>query len=558
MKRNLKVILAVLALMVCVIFMCVSASATDSNVTASGTCGENVNWTLYSGGLLRISGEGDMEDLESWEDYFSWMNYNSSIQRIVIDDGVTSIGDYAFFGYYPFISSLTIGDSVTSIGEAAFYGCRALSSLTIGDSVTSIGEAAFYSCEALTCVRIPNSVENIGKNAFSYCDKLTSVIIDNYGKTVVFGSNVFPKSAKITYTNPIIASGTCGWNVGWTLYYDGLLKISGSGNMNTYRYWTDIPWDPYESQIKIKQVIIEDGVTSICAYAFDSCHTLTSVTIPNSVTSIGNYAFYYCDSLTSIEIPCSVTSIEKYTFYNCTSLTSVTIPNSVTSIGERAFDVCPLLTIRGYKDSTAEEYANAHDIPFEEIIDIDYDFLKFKEYQIRSSKYNGLRSIFSVDLLKMSALEKNGLKVVEYGAILASTEKLIQNGDELIVMPDANGNYVTVSYGAIAPIMRNNKIINKVVSYNKEELQFAFTIINYTVDTFAKKASFRGYAVIEDSNGNRSIIYADYSNPEYRSVSLEQICDVAVSQNSNITVENNISYAHVVEFRKQLAKSVVY
>ena len=79
MKRNLKVILAVLALVVCVIFMCVSASATDSNVTASGTCGANVNWTLYSGGLLRISGEGDMEDLESWEDYFSWRNYNAAI-----------------------------------------------------------------------------------------------------------------------------------------------------------------------------------------------------------------------------------------------------------------------------------------------------------------------------------------------------------------------------------------------------------------------------------------------------------------------------------------------
>ena len=96
-----------------------------------------------------------------------------------------------------------------------------------------------------------------------------------------------------------------------------------------------VPW--YSKRATIKNVIIENGVTSIGNYAFRDCFNLTSVTIPESVTSIGNYAFYSCSSLTAISIPNSATSIGSLAFYKCSNLISITIPNSLTSIGENAF-----------------------------------------------------------------------------------------------------------------------------------------------------------------------------------------------------------------------------
>ena len=200
----------------------------------------------------------------------------------------------------------------------------------------------------------------------------------------------------------IVDSGTCGAkgsNLTWTLDSEGVLTISGSGDMHGYGS-SDAPW--YGSRSRVKSAVIAEGVTSIGESAFENCRSLTSVTIPNSVTSIGWSAFFYCKSLTSVTIPDSVTSIgggafawctsltgiwvtegnshyssdasgvlfskDKTTlvqypgafaayaipdsvtsigagaFGGCTSLTSVTIPDSVTSIGQHAFNGCRSLT----------------------------------------------------------------------------------------------------------------------------------------------------------------------------------------------------------------------
>ena len=142
----------------------------------------------------------------------------------------------------------------------------------------------------------------------------------------------------------IVDSGTCGAkgsNLTWTLDSEGVLTISGSGDMHGYGS-SDAPW--YGSRSRVKSAVIAEGVTSIGESAFENCRSLTSVTIPNSVTSIGWSAFFYCKSLTSVTIPDSVTSIGDSAFASCTSLTSVTIPDSVTSIGGGAFAWCTSLT----------------------------------------------------------------------------------------------------------------------------------------------------------------------------------------------------------------------
>ena len=134
------------------------------------------------------------------------------------------------------------------------------------------------------------------------------------------------------------SSGTCGPNLKWHLTDDGVLTITGNGEMDDYYIFS--PW----RDSGVKRIIIGNRVTTIGQTAFSGCSSLTSVTIPNNVTTIGEDAFSNCRSLTSITIPNSVTTIGGWAFSICSSLTSVTIPNSVTTIGDNAFMGCSSLT----------------------------------------------------------------------------------------------------------------------------------------------------------------------------------------------------------------------
>ena len=138
----------------------------------------------------------------------------------------------------------------------------------------------------------------------------------------------------MAYAAETANSGTCGDNVTWRLSDDGVLTISGTGDMADFE-WDGTPWCSVSSQVK--SVVIKDGVTSIGDCAFGGCISLTSVSIPDGVISIGFAAFESCSLLTGVTIPNSVTGIGDYAFGYCSSLISVTIPGSVTSIGEAAF-----------------------------------------------------------------------------------------------------------------------------------------------------------------------------------------------------------------------------
>ena len=134
----------------------------------------------------------------------------------------------------------------------------------------------------------------------------------------------------------IVDSGTCGSNLTYTLDSNGVLTISGTGDMQN----SSFGWDTS----LIKSVVINDGVTNIGQGAFEGCSGLTSITIPNGVTSIGWNAFWSCFDLARVIIPNSVTNIGDWAFRSCSYLTSITIPDSVTSIGEGAFSYCTGLT----------------------------------------------------------------------------------------------------------------------------------------------------------------------------------------------------------------------
>ena len=153
-------------------------------------------------------------------------------------------------------------------------------------------------------------------------------------------------------------SGTSG-SLNWDLT-DGVLTISGKGNMENYSVFNTSPW--YYQRASIKTVVIESGVKSIGDYAFTNCTALTSIQIPNTVTSIGMYACEKCSALPAITIPNSVTSIGLYAFTECTGLTSITIPGSVTEI-KNAFKGCTALTAINV-DPDNENYCSEDGILF--------------------------------------------------------------------------------------------------------------------------------------------------------------------------------------------------
>ncbi len=380
----------------------------------SGTCGDNLTWSLDTDtGVLTISGTGAMKNYSSYSSV-PWYTYSSYIKTVVLPDGITSIGDWAFY-YCTSLTSVTIPDSVTSIGNYAFYYCTSLTSITIPDSVTSIGSYAFCGCTSLTSITvdennqyyssdlygvlfnkdktqliqypagskiteyiIPDSVTSIGSSAFQSCTSLTSITIPDSVTSI--GSNAFYNCTSLTSIT-IPDSVT---SIGWYAFFrcsslasitipDSVTSIGsdafeGCENLKSVKIsdisaWCKISFSSYSANpiynraalylndLLVTDLVISDGVTSIGNYTFYSCSSLASITIPDSVTSIGGSAFYNCTSLTSITIPDSVTSIGSNAFYNCTSLTSITIPDSVTSIGWYAFEYCTRLTSITIPDS---------------------------------------------------------------------------------------------------------------------------------------------------------------------------------------------------------------
>ncbi len=257
----------------------ISASAAVN--VASGVCGDeksNLTWILNDEGTLTISGNGAMENW--YEGESPWYSYISKIKKIIIKDGVTNIGNYAFYKLTK-LTSVSIPDSVTSIGDSAFYGCKSITSIKIPYDVTNIGRYAFTFCSSLVSISIPSSVKSIGKMAFHNTKWLDTkreqdplVIINNF---LIDGKNC-----------------------------EG-------------------------------DVIIPDGIRCIEENAFEKCSGITSVTIPESVTSIEDDAFAECTGLTSIEIPSGVKNIGTHAFVSCKNLSSLTIPKNVESVGVSAF-----------------------------------------------------------------------------------------------------------------------------------------------------------------------------------------------------------------------------
>ena len=267
---------------------------------------------------LTISGSGTIADYNSESTDQPWNEYMATVKTIIIEDGVTSIGAYAF------------------------YGCTALKSVTIAitanvdpddPSQYRIGDNAFGGCSSLTSVTMPfyskSEDETIFSTAFSECTALTTLTLT--GPIVYYGSET---------------STVDGDNVFYSGAFSGLTDLSliiGDGI-------TEIDASAFADYGQIKSITIGSSVESIGEGAFSGCTGLTEVTIGSGVTSIGGWAFSGCTGLTSVTIPDNVETIGDGAFSGCwdydneTGLTEVTIGSGVTSIGYGAFSGCTGVT----------------------------------------------------------------------------------------------------------------------------------------------------------------------------------------------------------------------
>ena len=244
-RTSVKVLTALALVAVLAVGCFVLMNDSDSSEAAtSGSCGENLTWSIDVEGNLTITGTGAMTDYSYSE--VRWGGW--TISTVSLPAGLTSIGDNAFYGCTSLVS-VTIPDSVEIIGTAAFRDCTSLASVTIGDSVTSIGDYAFRDCTSLASVTIGDSVTSIGEYAFFGCNWLASVTIPD--------------------------------------------SVTSIGDF------------AFRGCSSLASVTIGDSVTSIGSSAFAGCTSLSSITIPNSVTSIGEYAFYNCTSLAEVNVSCT-------------------------------------------------------------------------------------------------------------------------------------------------------------------------------------------------------------------------------------------------------------
>jgi hypothetical protein len=298
----------------------------DSTTVSSGSCGDNLTWTLDDEGTLRIAGTGAMTDdtmQTQWED--------AVITRIVIEDGVTSIGKNAFSGCST-LTSVDMADSVTSMGTNAFYGCTSLSNVRLSQNLTSIAESAFFECSSLKSVTIPDSVTIIDKSAFNSCSSLESVQLGSSVKKIREYAFLYCESL----TSIIIPES---------------VTIIGSSAFYACTSLTEIEVASENQKFSsIEGVLYNKDQTKLIQYPIGNSRT--SFAIPDGVTDIGNESFARCSHLISVAIPASVTNVGDSVFSDNTGLESIAFKGNLPSVDDTAFY---RIEITIYYPSTWEE-----------------------------------------------------------------------------------------------------------------------------------------------------------------------------------------------------------
>lgn len=333
----------------------------------SGTFG-TLTWKLTDDGTLTIGGSGEMDSLG-----YPWEDYASTVRRLEVQSGVTSIAKSAFSGFEA-LEEVVLADTVTIIDGSAFSMCGKLSKLDLGSGLRVIYSHAFEFCDSLEEVNLPASASSISPSAFENCGSLQNFHVASGNETYCDAEGVlfwngkvllaaFPGGRTGSYTVPgsVKTIGDCAF------YASKLTEVvlpSGLKAMGDYcfRYST------------ISQLTLPAGLENLGVGAFEGCKKLKTVTVPGSVKTVPESAFFG-SGLETVELEDGITAIETEAFLSC-AITKITIPSSVTSIGEHAlgyeanrmnYDKIAGFTIIGLEGSAAQKYADSNGFQFEKI-----------------------------------------------------------------------------------------------------------------------------------------------------------------------------------------------
>lgn len=391
-----------LSILLCVLLILSVTAVCPMSVSAatSGTTGK-CRWSK-NGTTLIIRGNGTMGYYDYYNDPAPW---GTDVTTLVVEEGVTEIGKYAFshceslsnvllpstltsinagafehctslqqidipYGVtqilsgafrYSGLTSVDVPDSVTWLDYYAFYYCRDLQRATLSSSMGFIDSFTFHGCRSLTYVDIPNSVTRIFSSGFSSCPSLEH--IDLPDNLTELGASAFSGDTKLNLP-AIPASCTkidtyAFHNTKWySAQPDGMLYL----NDLAYHWKGDPPETvairpgtkyladrlfntTYTSttEYHLTSVTLPEGLLSISYYAFGGSDSLTEITIPDSVTSIESNAFYNCKALETVRLGSGLTAIKGDAFHGCSALNSCDFPSSLKSIGTYAFGDCTSL-----------------------------------------------------------------------------------------------------------------------------------------------------------------------------------------------------------------------
>ena len=259
-----------------VLFCLTTFAAADGGVIAEADFNNGaMHWSISTDGVLTITGTGDMPDYTS-STGSPWYDFRDYILSIVVDDGITKIGDGTFCHLDKMVS-ISLSNSVTALGDNCFYDCNALGSIAIPEGVTDLSsDNIFQMCSSLSEVHLPASL------------------------TKISGSYVFSGS-------PITK-----------IYYSGTLEQWLSYDLDDI---TNYPCNLYIGGERLENLTIPSSITTIRDGAFENIK-LNSVTIPEQVTSISDFAFMG-SSVSNVVISSSVTNVGMSAFTSCSSLKRV-------------------------------------------------------------------------------------------------------------------------------------------------------------------------------------------------------------------------------------------
>jgi len=251
------------------------------NYLAKGKCGENVTYTIYDDLSMVISGTGPMYNFGMIE----YINGDEIIYEFVRE--VSS--------YWGEVKSVKIEEGVTTIGDYAFYQCNNLASISLPQSLISIGSYACYECNSLPSFFVPKSVQKVGDWAFASCASLTHFSIED-GARINFGG----------LNDPYIASYKVFDNTNLeNLYLGGDITVDDNSNMYS---WGEGSRSPFSNISTLKTVEMSENVTTLGSGIFAES-PITSLVIGKNVTSIGEYAINKCNIGQSLLIPSNVETV---------------------------------------------------------------------------------------------------------------------------------------------------------------------------------------------------------------------------------------------------------